>query len=105
MRAIQATELAELLKDEADITLLDVREPWEHQLASIPVATLIPMGEVSNRLEELEPTRTTVVMCHHGNRSAMVGRFLEQHGFRDVVNLDGGIDGWSETVDPDVPRY
>ncbi|HET7371084.1 MAG TPA: rhodanese-like domain-containing protein [Gammaproteobacteria bacterium] len=106
MRSIQATELAELLKqDDADLTLVDVREPWEHQRASIPAATLIPMGEISNRLGELEPDRTTIVMCHHGNRSATVARFLEQHGFRDVVNLDGGIDGWSENVDPSVPQY
>ncbi|HET6655837.1 MAG TPA: rhodanese-like domain-containing protein [Gammaproteobacteria bacterium] len=106
MRSIQATELADLLKDGgSEFTLLDVREPWEHQMASIPAATLVPMGDVSHRLDELEAARTTIVMCHHGNRSATVGRFLEQHGFRDVVNLEGGIDGWSENVDPDVPRY
>ncbi|HET6725472.1 MAG TPA: rhodanese-like domain-containing protein [Gammaproteobacteria bacterium] len=104
MRSVDATELAELLKG-SDVTLLDVREQWEREIASIPAAKAIPMGEVSNRLGELEPGSTTVVMCHHGNRSAMVARFLEQHGFRDVINLDGGIDGWSEHVDPSVPRY
>ncbi|HET7570739.1 MAG TPA: rhodanese-like domain-containing protein [Gammaproteobacteria bacterium] len=105
MRSIDATGLAGLLQQDADLTFLDVREPWEHQMASVPEATLIPMGEVAGRLDELDPERTTVVMCHHGNRSATVARFLEQHGFRDVVNLEGGIDGWSENVDPGVPRY
>lgn len=104
MRSIDATELAELLKS-GGVTLLDVREPWERDIASLAAAKAIPMGEISNRLDELEPAQTTIVMCHHGNRSAMVARFLEQHGFRDVVNLEGGIDGWSESVDPNVARY
>lgn len=105
MRPMQASEVADLLKQDADVTFIDVREPWEHQLASVPEARLIPMGEIAGRLDELEPERTTVVMCHHGNRSATVARFLEQHGFRNVVNLEGGIDGWSEQVDAEVPRY
>jgi rhodanese-related sulfurtransferase len=105
MRSIEAPELAEWLSEPKQIALLDVREPWEHETASIAAAKHVPMGEVSHRINELDPDRMTVVMCHHGNRSAMVARFLEQHGFRDVVNLDGGIDGWSEQVDADVPRY
>lgn len=105
MRSIQAPELADLLKQDADLTFLDVREPWEHETASVADAQLIPMGEVANRIDELDPDRTTVVMCHGGGRSSKVAQFLEQHGFRDVVNLDGGIDGWSRDVDPDVPRY
>lgn len=105
MRSIQAPELAALLKEHADLELLDVREPWEVQTASIPEATRIPMGEIAARVGELDAARTTVVMCHKGGRSARVAGFLEQHGFRDVVNLEGGIDGWAAQVDPDIPRY
>ncbi|HET7675346.1 MAG TPA: rhodanese-like domain-containing protein [Gammaproteobacteria bacterium] len=106
MRSIQVTELATLLKaDDRDFRLLDVREGWEYQLAAIDGADLIPMGEIPRRVAELVPEQTTFVICHHGNRSRTVCQFLDQQGFRDVVNVEGGIEAWAEEVDPDVPRY
>lgn len=63
------------------------------------------MGEVPGRLGELDPGRETVVICHHGSRSAMVARFLSRSGFGDVLNLDGGLDAYSSQADPSVPRY
>lgn len=106
MRSIHAEELAELLAQTAvDIDLIDVRESWEHNLAALERARHIPMGDIARRLDELTPAHTTVVMCHHGNRSRTVCRFLETHGFKDVVNLEGGIDEWAERVDPDMARY
>ena len=91
--------------------LLDVREAWEFQLASIAVAqdkaeTLhIPMNEVPQRLSEIERERTIICVCHHGMRSLHVAHFLAQQGYDDVLNLQGGIDAWSLQIDPSVPRY
>ncbi|WKB52577.1 rhodanese-like domain-containing protein [Eleftheria terrae] len=89
--------------------LLDVREPWEFSLAALrlPQAdTLhIPMQQLPARLAEIEPGRTVICVCHHGMRSLQVARYLEQHGHEDVINLQGGIDAWSQQVDPAVPRY
>ena len=84
--------------------ILDVREPWEVQTASFPGATNIPMGDIPARLTELDPDRETVVVCHHGVRSAQVAMYLARNGFERVINLSGGIDRWSD-IDPSVPRY
>ena len=85
--------------------VLDVREPWERDRASLPGATLIPMREIPARLAELPADRDLVVMCHHGGRSANAAQWLAHNGFARVHNLAGGIDAWSRTVDPSVPRY
>ena len=89
--------------------LLDVREPWEVALAAIHVegwTTLhIPMNEIPARLAELDPNRPVVCICHHGMRSAQVVAFLERQGFDAAYNLGGGIDAWSQQVDPNVARY
>ena len=85
--------------------LLDVREPWEVETASLPGATLIPMGDIPSRLQELDPDQPTVVLCHHGARSLNVTMWLRQQGFEHVQSLAGGIDGWSRSIDPSIPRY
>ncbi len=87
------------------VVLLDVREPYERELASIQPSIHIPMREVPARAAEIPQDREVVVYCHGGTRSAMVAAFLEAHGFRSVSNLAGGIDAWSRQVDPTVPRY
>lgn len=81
--------------------LLDVREPWEYDLARIEGSKPIPMGE---HLHELDPQRDTVVICHHGARSAHVAAALRGAGFRRVFNLEGGLDAYAD-VDEDVARY
>jgi rhodanese-related sulfurtransferase len=63
------------------------------------------MGEVPTRWQELDPSRPIACLCHHGMRSLQVARYLQQQGFAEVVNLQGGIDAWSGTVDATVPRY
>lgn len=89
-----------------DLVILDVREPEELALASLPGALHVRMGEVPARAGELPRDRLVVVMCHHGVRSAHVAAYLrEVHGFERVENLEGGIDAWSRDVDPAVPRY
>jgi len=87
------------------LLLLDVREAFEREVARIEPSVHIPMQEIPSRLGEIPRDRAVVVYCHSGTRSAMVAGFLEQHGFRNVANLNGGIEAWSIEVDPDVPRY
>ena len=86
--------------------LLDVREPWEYQTAALPNSLLMPMGEVASRAHtELDPDAPIVVMCHHGARSLNVALWLREQGFTHAQSLAGGIDAWSRTVDPGIPRY
>jgi rhodanese-related sulfurtransferase len=85
--------------------ILDVREAEEVAVAAFPNATHIPMGEIPARLNELDPDRETIVVCHHGVRSAQVAMYLARMGFEHAVNLIGGIDAWSEEADPTTPRY
>ena len=86
--------------------LLDVREPWEFAKAALPESTLIPMGEIPSRAHaELDPDQHIVVVCHHGARSLSVTMWLRREGFDHVQSLAGGIDAWSRTIDPSVPRY
>jgi rhodanese-related sulfurtransferase len=87
------------------VAIVDVREPFEIALAPFPGATHIPMGDIPSRLTELDPDQETVVVCHHGVRSAQVAMYLAQNGFERVLNLSGGIDAWSEDADPSTPRY
>lgn len=85
--------------------LIDVREPFEYEIARIDGAKLIPLGEISERLDELSGEQPIVVHCHSGKRSAQAARLLQQHGFANVYNLEGGIDAWSDQIDPNVPKY
>jgi molybdopterin/thiamine biosynthesis adenylyltransferase/rhodanese-related sulfurtransferase len=101
---ISPSETEQLLESGAHITLLDVREPWEAELASLPGAVLIPLGELTDRVGELDADREIVVHCHSGVRSLRAAGILQAAGLR-VRSMAGGIDGWSRTVDPEVPRY
>jgi rhodanese-related sulfurtransferase len=85
--------------------LIDVREGWEHQTASVEGGINIPMSTVPARKAEIATDRPVVVMCHHGGRSMQVTRWLQANGFANAVNLAGGIDQWSVRIDPAVPRY
>ena len=91
------------------LVLLDVREPWEVALASIRLdgteARFVPMGSIPAALDSIDRSQSVVCICHHGARSAQVVAFLERNGFGSVYNLAGGVDAWSLTVDPAVPRY
>ena len=88
-----------------EVTLLDVREPVELTLAALDGAQHIPMREIPARLAELDRNKPLVVMCHSGTRSRRVAEYLAANGFEQVFNLKGGIDAWSEEIDPQVPRY
>lgn len=99
-------EVARRLRDSpGSVVLVDVREPFERDLAVVEPSLHIPMREVPDRLAEIPRDRTVVVLCHSGGRSALVAAFLEHQGFAHVANLSGGIDRWSREVDPSIPRY
>ena len=87
------------------VVLLDVRDPWEVEICSLPGSVNIPMNEIPQRTGELDPEARTVVICHFGMRSLEVSNYLEASGFRDISNLEGGLDAWAEQVDKDMPRY
>ncbi len=101
---ITAGGLKSRLDDGERPVLLDVREPWEFELASIEDSKLIPMSQLEKRFTELDPGSETVVICHHGNRSSYVTQALQRAGFEKVLNLEGGLDAYS-SVDESVPRY
>lgn len=105
MNEISVTELAKKHKAGEDFLLLDVREPDELAIASIPWAIAIPMGDVPVRLEELPNDKPIAVLCHGGTRSGRVTKFLNENGYPDAVNVAGGIRAWSTDVDPTVPSY
>src|SRR5213592_944827 len=98
-------ELKQKMDAHEPFELIDVREPFEYEIARIDGAKLIPLGEIADRLNELQHERPIVVHCHSGRRSAEAVRLLQQRGFSNVYNLEGGIDAWSEQIDPTVPKY
>ncbi len=103
---LTASEVAQRLRSqEASFLLLDVREPFERDLARIEPSLHIPMQQVPEHLDQLPREATIVVYCHSGGRSAAVAGFLEHQGYVRVANLKGGIDAWSREVDPSVERY
>jgi sulfur-carrier protein adenylyltransferase/sulfurtransferase len=87
-----------------DVFLLDVREPYEYQIAQIG-GTLIPQNDVPNRLAEIPRDREIVVQCRSGARSQRIAEFLKQSGYTQVANLAGGILAWSDEIDPKVQKY
>src|SRR5262245_43618244 len=105
VRQISVEDLSARLRAGEKVHLLDVRLPWEHELARLPGSQLIPLQELPARLGELEAEGPIVVYCHHGIRSLSGAAILEQAGLKDVASLAGGIDAWSLRIDPAVPRY
>ena len=105
VREVSVEELKAARDRGAKPLVLDVREDWEVQLASIPDVVHLPMNEIPARLVELSRDTETVVMCHAGGRSMRVAQYLANQGFTNVANLAGGIAAWSQYVDATVPQY
>ena len=121
MRELRAAELAAHLAAGDPVVLIDVREPWEHQLVALPGSVLIPLGDLPARVGEIAPRAGTpagtlsagtlsagtlvVTYCHHGVRSLSAAAMLERAGLREVASLAGGIDAWAREVDPTLGRY
>jgi adenylyltransferase/sulfurtransferase len=102
---LSATELKEELANGAKIVLLDVREPWEYELCRIEGSVAVPMGELPDRLEELDKDAAIVTICHKGSRSLQAARFLKASGFASARSLRGGVDAWAVSVDKGMTRY
>ena len=106
MNAITPRDLQGLLRNRApQAVLLDVREAWEFAICRIEGSRNVPTAQISSVLPELDQHTPTVVICHHGLRSAEVAEIMAQAGFEHVSNLEGGIDKWAREVDPDMPTY
>jgi sulfur-carrier protein adenylyltransferase/sulfurtransferase len=102
---VSAHELKRKMDAREPLELIDVREAFEYEIARIDGAKLIPLGEIADRMNELQRERPIVIHCHSGRRSAEAVRLLQQRGFANVYNLEGGIDAWSDQIDPSVPKY
>ena len=106
MQEITAAELKNRLDAGDDIQLIDVRQPDEYAFANIEGAKLIPLGEIVQRIDELDETKETVIHCKMGGRSAQAIDFLNRAGFQGKMsNLKGGITAWSNEVDTKIPKY
>jgi sulfur-carrier protein adenylyltransferase/sulfurtransferase len=106
MEEMTATELKQRLDNGDDIQIIDVREDVEVAIGRIPNSVHIPLAQVLTRMNEIDPNRETVVHCKMGGRSARAIEALQRSGFTGkLINLKGGIIGWSNEVDPSVPKY
>ena len=85
--------------------LLDVRQPWEYDVCKIENSISLPMSQITVEFKTLDFDRETVVICHHGIRSRRVGRYLEEAGFSNIINLSGGVAQWAKTVDTKMVTY
>jgi rhodanese-related sulfurtransferase len=107
VREISVEELARKLESGEEPLLVDVRQPWEHELSRLPDSLLVPLPELPSRAAEVQPRpgQLVVCYCHHGVRSVRAADLLARAGVSDVVSLAGGIDAWSLQIDSSVPRY
>lgn len=106
LEEITATELSDLIKNDSEVQIIDVREPFEVEIAKIPNTKLIPLGEVVNRAKEIDGSRTAIIHCKAGGRSAKAIAALQESGYQGrLLNLKGGITAWSDEVDASVPKY
>ena len=98
-------EVKKMMDEKKPFVLIDVREPHEYQICNIPGSKLIPLGEVAQRMNELNSADEIVVHCRSGQRSAQAVEFLMKAGFGKIHNLKGGVLAWSDQVDPSMPKY
>ncbi len=106
MDEITAKELKDRIDRGDNVQIIDVREPNEFEIARIPNSTLIPVGQVMSRMDEIDPQSDAVLHCHAGGRSARAIEALKKAGYEGkLLNLKGGITAWSNDVDPSVPKY
>lgn len=102
---ISPKELKKMLDENKQVTIIDVREPFEYEICHLDGSKLIPLGELRSRMNELNSADNIVLHCHHGGRSAQALILLRDAGFRKLKNLKGGIDAWAEEVETEMARY
>lgn len=105
IQEINPLQLQQWYQQQQKFILLDVREDDEVELVTLPDSLHIPMNLIPIRQNEIPDDKPIVLYCHHGMRSMQVALYLQEAGFEDLYNLSGGIDAWSLTVDPSLPRY
>jgi molybdopterin/thiamine biosynthesis adenylyltransferase/rhodanese-related sulfurtransferase len=103
--AISVSELKRKIDKGEAMLIVDVREPFEYEIAHLANSKLIPLGELPDRLDELDRSREIVAHCHTGVRSALAVDLLQEAGFKNAFNLTGGIEAWASEIDPEMPRY
>ena len=106
MKEITVEELKKKIDQKESFLLLDVREPFEAHISNIDTdSTLIPLADLTGRIQELDETQEIIVLCRSGNRSGKACEMLEENGFANVANLKGGINEWAVKIDPSLPQY
>ncbi len=98
-------EVKAIIESREKIKLIDVRELWEYNIAKIDGAELIPLSNFVNLSSNLSKDEKYIIYCHHGARSFSVCQYLEQNGFKNVINLEGGIDAWARQIDNSINVY
>lgn len=105
MQSIKPEMLKQRLEKGDKLELIDVRDPWEYDTCCIDGSRNIPMTELESRLDTIDTSVDTVLICHHGMRSYQIANYLESMGYLRMINLEGGIHAWAQNVDPDMPQY
>ena len=102
---ISVLELKQKITGKSEMMILDVREPFEFDIARIEGATLIPLNQLADRLHELTPEKQIIAVCKSGARSAHAVQLLQRSGFSKAYNLEGGVDAWADQIDPSMQKY
>jgi rhodanese-related sulfurtransferase len=105
IKQISAVVLQQRMANDEMLFLLDVREPREFEFTHIAGSVLMPLNQIPQRLTELDPEQEIIMICHHGMRSQQAAYYLEQQGFKNIVNLTGGVAAWASDCDLSMPRY
>jgi len=105
MKQYTVEQFKDYLESGGKPVILDVREAWEFETCHLENSIHISMSQIPARLDELDPEEETIVLCHYGMRSRQVITYLETQGFNNLINLEGGIDAWSKSVDTTMPQY
>jgi rhodanese-related sulfurtransferase len=105
VKRLSPIQVKNILESEAQIKLIDVRESWEFEIAKLKNAQLVPLGQFVDFSKQLNPEDKIVIYCHHGVRSFNACSYLSENGFKEVINLEGGINAWSQEIDSSIPVY
>ncbi len=105
IKSLSPKEAKQLIEKKSSIKLIDVREPWEYNIAKIASSELVPLKELPKNLTKFDPNDVYIVYCHHGSRSFYACAYLIQQGFNKVYNLEGGINAWANQVDRTIKKY
>jgi rhodanese-related sulfurtransferase len=105
MKSLKPSEVVDLIQSDNNVRLIDVREKWEYDIVHLPQSELMPLSCFQAHLDKLNTEDKILVYCHHGVRSISVCNFLITNGFKNILNLSGGIDAWVDEVDQNIKRY